>query len=63
MDTEKFYNKLKCPMKSLYLHQDGYHKRKKFFYFGFLFLFLFLAHDDLGADMVFEEIEMFIKNT
>lgn len=25
--TEMFYNKLNCPMKRLYLHEEGYHKR------------------------------------
>lgn len=26
--TEEFYKRLKCDKKKIYLHKDGYHKRK-----------------------------------
>ena len=56
--TEKFFKKLNCPIKKLYLHEEGYHKRKEQ---KMAIFFYFVAHDDIGTELVFEEIESFIN--
>ena len=50
-------------MKRLYLHEEGYHKRKRRFKEKRLLILTFVAHDDLGSEIVFEELEKFIKET
>ena len=47
-------------MKRLYLHEEGYHKCKKT---DNLFNLIILAHDDLGSELVFEELLKFMQES
>ena len=51
-------------MKRLYLHEEGYHKCKKTDnLLDNLFNLIILAHDDLGSELVFEELLKFMQES